>query len=232
MLWNRRGPRGQDRVRRGDGAALGRRHVLGREERERGQVRQRAHRAAAVARADRVRRVLQQQGPRGVGHGTQLVHLGRVAGVVDRRDDPGPGRQCRLGRLRVEVAGVLLHVGEHDVRAEQGGRRRGRHERQRRRDDVGPGAHARGGVGDVQRRRTAGGGDDGGGAGVVGEAALEGGDRRAGGEPVTAQHRGDGRDVVLVDRLAPVRQHRAHTSFSRILLISSGVNHWSLVSEV
>jgi hypothetical protein len=215
------GHRGRDR------AALAGGQVLGGEERERGQVGQRPHRPAVVRRPDGVRRVRDEHGVGLVGHLAELVVLGRVPGVVDRGDRPGPGGHRRLRGRRVEVRRVLLDVGEDHSRAEHRGRRRGGHERHRAGDDLAarpdPGRRVR----RVQRRGAVADRD----TGCPGDplqVVLEEVDPRAGGQPVAAQGRGDGLDVVVGHLLPPVRQH--HFSSIRVR-ISSTSSHRSLLSE-
>ena len=127
--------------RTGDRAALGRGQVLGREERERGEVGERADRPAAVAssRSSARRRRAAARRP---ARRPCAARRTRPGGRRSRPPaiDPGPGGDRRLGRGRVEVGVSSSTSAKTTVRAEQGGRGRGGHERHRRRDDLVAGA--------------------------------------------------------------------------------------------
>ena len=191
-----------------DGAALGGRHVLRREEGEGRQVGERAHRPAPVGRTDRVGCVLDDEGAdtaRRLGDG---VDLDRVTGVVDTRDDLGLARSPP----RRAAAGSMLAVSSSTST------KRTRAPSATAHDAVAtkvigvvttssPGrmpaaayAMCRAAVPLVAlTHRVA--------PLSRGERLLERGHRRAGRQPVAAQHLPDGLDVVLVDRLPTVGDH-------------------------
>ncbi len=196
------------RVAADDGAALGRRQVLGGEERERRHVGERAHRGAVERAADGVGGVLEHDGAHIVGGPGEAGGVDRVTGVVDTGDDLGALGDRRGRGLGVEVAGVRRDVGEADRRTEHRGAGRGREEGQRRRDHLVAAADARSGIRDVQGRGP-GGHRDGAArqAGDRRDVGLEALDRRTRGQPVAAQHLRHRRDVVLGDGLSAVRQH-------------------------
>ncbi len=187
----------------------------------------------AVGRTDRVGGVLDdERADTSVPISRDGVDLDGVTGVVDARDDPGLVGHRRLERGGIDVGRVLLDVDEADLCAERQRARRRRDEGHRGGDHLVTRADAGGGVRDVQGGGAARGTD----AprsrrSARARASSKAVDRRAGRQPVAAQHLRDRLDVVLVDRLATVGDHLRPRS-SRILTISSPENHWSLLSEV
>ena len=170
--------------------------VLRRVEREARRVRDRADLAAAVARLDRVRRVLDHRD----AELEQRVEVGRLAGEVHRQDRLRPRPDELAHVLRVDVQVALAHVGEDRRRAAWtitfavAGHVIGR------RDHLVAGPDAEREQREVQR-----GGARGDGEHVLApevappNALLELGRLRAGRQPARADRLGDRLDLLLAD---------------------------------
>ena len=87
--------RGELGVLGGDHAALAGGDHLARVQREARQRAERADRPALVGRADRARRVLDEQQPALVGEREERVHVGGQPDLVDRHDGLGRGVTAR-----------------------------------------------------------------------------------------------------------------------------------------
>src|SRR5581483_7543137 len=181
-----------------DGAALARRHVLDRVEREGGRVLRRADHLARALRADGVRTVFEHEGARR-GRAERLDIAGEPR-EVDRHDglrDPGLERLLDLGDG--DRAGLLVHVDEDRLAAGEADRVAGRGPRDRRRQDLVAGLQD-GGEDEVERRRARREGEGVLRAGVGRDLLLELGRLRAGGDPAGAEDARDGLDLLLADR--------------------------------
>jgi hypothetical protein len=120
----------------------------------------------------------------------------------------GDERVARADRSDVEIERLRIDVDESDSSIDPERAVRARDERQRRRRDDVVASDPRGPQRGVQRDRSVGERHRMRGSGGHAQRVLEFLDRGALGEPIAAQHRHDGGDVVVVDQLVPVRNHR------------------------
>ncbi len=195
---------GQRLVAGGDHSAFAGGDRLDRVEAEGGQVGQAAHRLAPLGGPQGMRSVVDQDEIVLSGDPPERPVVARLAGEVDRDDRPRPGGDPNLDLGRVQEQGLGVHVGE-DGRsplidhAIGGGRKR-----DRRHDHLVPRPDPQSEHRRVQRRRPAADGHPVGRAHVPGHCPLKALHRRAGGQPLGPQHRGDQLDIVFGHRLTPV----------------------------
>ena len=211
--WRDRGVLGDDR------AALAGGEVLGREERERGDVGEVADRAAVGrCRRSSARRRRACSAPTAVGDRLQRVVVGGVAGVVDGGDDLGAVGDERRSTAAGSRCAVSSSTSAKTTLAPQDrGARRGRHERHRRGDDLVARADAERGVRHVQRGGAGGAADRPVAAGQVAEIASS---KAATGGPVVSQSprrtAATASTSLVGDRLPAVGQHQLRCPHSRI----------------
>ncbi len=199
---------GQFRVVGRDHPALAGGHVLHRVEAPGGQVRDGAHAPPPVLGAQRVRGVLDERDAAGPGQRAERVEVARLPRVVHRHHRPGARGDPALHLGRIQVERVGPHVREHRRAAPVEHRVGGGREGERRGDHLVAGPDAGREDGRVQRGGPGGDRDAARRAHAGRDRLLEPGDGRAGGHPAAGQARHHRGDVGLVDRVAPVRQHR------------------------
>jgi hypothetical protein len=142
------------RVRGEHHPAFAGRHHLVAVEAEARDVAERADRAAAVARAVRLGRVLDEHragAPRDVA---ERRHVARLTVEMDGDDRLGAARDARAHGFRIDVPGETVGIGEDRLRARIAHGVRRRHERQRRHDDFVARTDAERGERQVEGRRA------------------------------------------------------------------------------
>ncbi len=132
--------------------------------------------ARQVARAERLRRVLDDGEVAASGDLQQGVHLRALAEQVHRQQGPGLGRQRRLHPLGIEVEGLGVDVGEARARADLVGAGGGGEERERAGQHLVARADLQRSEGQDQGVGARGAADRGAGAGVSGDFLFEPGD--------------------------------------------------------
>jgi hypothetical protein len=129
----------------------------------------------------------------------QRLEVGGLAGQMNRNDRLGSRRHETRDVIRIDVQVALAHVGEHRRRARVHHDVRRRGPRDRRRDHLVAGPDAQREEREMQRGRPRGDGEDMRGLQVLGEACLELGRARAGGEPARPERFGDRLDLLVPD---------------------------------
>lgn len=201
-------------------AALARRDVLDRVERERGHVCMDARRrlqgafVVSIRGSERVSGVFDDHCADAIGDGADVAERGDVAGEVDGQDDLGTAplglelRDAPLERGHGEEAGVGLDIDKHGLAAGIADGVCGGDEGDVRGEaDVGL-AHAGCEAGEVQRGGAIGDGDGVASPCLHTERLFEALHARPLGQPVAAEGLDDGGDVVVVDGLSAVGEQR------------------------
>ena len=162
-------------------AAFGGGDVLVGVEAEGDEIAERADRLALPARAERMRRVLDDAEIAGLGDGIELVAIDGQSREIHR--DDGLGVFFRFNQRQIDVPGLGIHVDEYRPCANLENDVGGRHPRERRGDHLVARPHA----GEPQRDLHGDGaravGAHRAAAAVLGERRLEGARLRSGGDP-------------------------------------------------